>query len=194
VVPLLVAAPALAQEPLGPGQQGPGLNPHPIAGANPWLDNGASFEGIKRFFAWTELAFPDLRLQTPVHVGDGVDALVFSWPVHLVGFVTRGRGAAGASLFVEPALPTNHFAVRGLSGVRAWGAERRTGFGAVLEGGGVAATDGFGAFAGGGPAFGEPSALFALVNRRYFLVGADRWDFTLELSMPLYTLAALLGG
>jgi len=44
--------------------------------------------------------------------------------------------------------------VRGLAGLRAFGA---VGVGAlVIEGGGIGATDGSGAFVGGGPALGGP--------------------------------------
>ena len=167
----------------------------PKTEAEMWMDVGRAMEDLTRGFAWVELAFPDLRLQTPARVGRGVDALVLSWPVHVVGVSTRtGRAGAGATFFVEPAFPTDHFAARGLGGVRLWGADASTGLAAVLEGGGVVGTDGHGAFAGGGPAIGDLSAVVALVGRRYFMLGADRWDFTLEVTMPFYTLAELLGG
>jgi len=166
----------------------------PKTEAEMWMEVGRAMEDLTRAFAWVELAFPDLRLQTPARVGDGVDALVLSWPVHVVGVSTRaGRSGAGATFFVEPAFPTDHLAARGLGGVRLWGADAGTGLAAVLEGGGMAGTDGHGAFAGGGPAIGDLRAVVALVGRRYFVLGADRWDFTLELTMPYLTLAELLG-
>jgi hypothetical protein len=93
---------------------------------------------------------------------------------------------------VEPAFPTNHIAARGLGGVRVWGA-LQFGLVLVLEGGGVAGTDGHGAFAGGGPALGDRTGLIALVVRRYFILGADRWDFALDIR-PTTTLSDLLGG
>jgi hypothetical protein len=182
-----VGAPVTAFPPFATPEQ-------PMTEAEMWMGVGRAMERITRAFAWAEMAIPDLRLQTPARVGDGVDALVLSWPVHLVGVATREhRTGAGATLFVEPAFPTNHWAARGLGGVRLWGAESRTGLAAVLEGGGIVATDGYGAFAGGGPAVGDVSGILALVARRSFVLGRpDRWDFTLELTMPLYTLGALL--
>jgi hypothetical protein len=149
---------------------------------------------LSRIIAWTEIAFPDLRLEVPVHGGDtdGIDALVFSWPVHLVGITTGRKDSAGASLFLEPAFSTNHLPVRGLGGVRVWGASR-VGLAFVLEGGGIAGTDGHGAFAGAGPALGDRTGLIALVVRRYFILGADRWDFALDIR-PSWTLADLIGG
>ncbi|HEX6274864.1 MAG TPA: hypothetical protein VFZ53_17600 [Polyangiaceae bacterium] len=169
--------------------------PKPMTEADMWQEAGKNMENIVRAVAWAELAFPDLRLQTPARVGDGVDALVLSWPVHVVGLMTRsGQQGAGGSLFLEPAFPTDHRAVRALAGARLWGADRRTGLAVVLEGGGLVATDGHGAFAGGGPAIGDLSAVVALVARRYFVSGAERWDFTLELSIPAYDLVELLGG
>jgi hypothetical protein len=196
----LVAPRAFAETPDAPAAPPVALLPphpprRPMTEADLWLDVGKSMDRIGRAFAWAELAFPDLRLQTPTRIGDGADALVLSWPVHVVGFMTRhGQLGAGGSLFVEPAFPTDHRAARALGGVRFWGAHRSTGIAAVLEGGGLVATDGHGAFAGGGPAIGDLSAVIALVARRYFVAGADRWDFTLEFSMPAYTLAELLGG
>jgi hypothetical protein len=172
----------------------PGIPPRPITEADVWMDYGRAMERIARAFAWMELAFPDLRVQTPANVGH-VDALVLSWPAHVVGLTARQRrSAAGGTVFVEPAFPTDHWAARGLAGVRVWAAERSSGLGVVVEGGGLLATDGSGAFAGGGPAIGHSSGLLALVGRRYFVLGADRWDFTLELTMPMYSLVELVGG
>ena len=144
--------------------------------------------------SFIEMVNPDLRLQTPARVGDGIDALVVSWPVHLTGLAMGNDDWAGATLFVEPALPTNHLAFRGLSGVRIWGAERHTNLALVLEGGGLLATDGHGAFAGGGPAYGGAGFLIALVARRYFVVGDDRWDFSIDVTLPGYSLGEILGG
>jgi hypothetical protein len=162
-----------------------------------WADYAESMGRLSRTVAWTEIAFPDLRLETPAAIGTetsavSIDGLVISFPVHVVGFTTRGKGAvAGASFFLEPAFPTHRAAARGFSGVRAFGLHA---FGAVLEGGGIVATDGSGAFAGGGPAIGDATGMIALVGRRYFVEGADRWDFTLELTMPGGTLVGLIGG
>jgi len=157
-----------------------------------WRDYSRGMGELARLIAWTELAFPDLRLQTPASVGDGIDALVFSWPVHLIGITNGRKESTGGTLFVEPAFPTNRFAARGLGGVRVWGASQ-FGLALVLEGGGVAGTDGHGAFAGGGPALGDRTGLIALVVRRYFILGADRWDFALDIR-PTTTLSDLLGG
>lgn len=170
----------------------PGVPEPPITEMDAWRDYGNAMEELGRKIAWVELAFPDPRLQTPVRVGDGIDALVLSWPVHLVGSTrSRKESAVGWSMFVEPAFPTNHLAARGLCGLRVFGAH--AGFAAVFEGGGVAGTDGSGAFAGAGPAIGDATGLIALVVRRYFILGADRWDFTLDIR-PAWTLAQLLGG
>lgn len=191
VLSLLLARPA-ASEPAHGAFPEPGVPQPPITEMDAWRDYGDAMAELGKKITWVEIAFPDLRLQTPARIGDGIDALVLSWPVHLVGFTTgRTDSAAGGSLFVEPAFPTNHLAARGLSGVRVWGAH--AGFAAVLEGGGVAGTDGSGAFAGAGPAIGDRTGLIALVVRRYFVLGADRWDFTLDIR-PSVTLAELLGG
>ena len=164
----------------------------PLTEKDGWREYGLAMQRVGRAIAWMEIAFPDLRLQMPVHGGDtdGFDALVFSWPVHLVGIQTGRKDSAGASFFVEPAFPTNPFAVRGLGGVRVWGASR-IGLAFVLEGGGLAGTDGHGAFAGGGPAIGDRTGLLALVVRRYFILGDDRWDFALDVR-PNWTLADLM--
>jgi hypothetical protein len=126
-----------------------------------------------------------------VRVGDGIDALVVSWPSHVVTTV-RGpyQSLVGASLFVEPQLPTNAMVLRGLAGFRVFGASG--GFGAVLEGGGLIAADGSGLFAGGGPAIGNGLAIVSVVARRYFVAGEDRYDFTIDLTLPLWPLVNVL--
>jgi hypothetical protein len=170
----------------------------PFTEVDGWAEYAQAMGELARLMAWFEIAFPDLRLQAPAGLGDevaaiGFDALVVSFPVHVVGTrPKRGRGAVGGSLFVEPAFPTNRLAARGLLGARAYGLH--SGFGGVLEGGGIAATDGSGAFVGGGPAFGDYSGMMSLVARRYFVFGDDRWDFTLELTITSGTLAILVGG
>jgi hypothetical protein len=131
------------------------LHLHPSEGSP--SDYAESLRRLARTIAWTEIAFPDLRLETPAAIGSettalSIDGLVISFPMHIVGFTTRGKGSvAGASFFLEPAFPTHRAAARGLSGVRVFGLHD---FGAVLEGGGIIATDAAGAFAGGGPAIG----------------------------------------
>ncbi len=133
-----------------------------------------------------EMIFPDFRLQYPANLSD-VDSLVISWPVHVLGMRTLGwPSRVGASLFVEPALPTNHTAFRGLGGLRAFAVHY--GVGVVAEGGGILASDGSGAFVGAGPAVGGGNGVLALVGRRYFVGGEDRWDFTLDFMVPAVTL------
>jgi hypothetical protein len=141
--------------------------------------------------ALVEVLFPDMRLQAPAPLGSGINSLVLSWPVHVVGVTTRTfPSRAGASLFVEPAISTNNVALRGLAGVRAFGVYERF-LGAAVEGGGVVGLDGSGGFVGGGPAVGWRGIL-ALVARRYFIPGDPRWDFTFELSVPDVTLLDIL--
>jgi hypothetical protein len=148
-----------------------------------WRDYGESMQSLARTIRWIEVGFPDLRIQKPAAVND-VDALVFSFPVHIVGAGTSGRYSfVAGSLFLEPAFPTNHAAARGLAGIRVVGLAN---FGAVLEGGGIVATDGSGAFVGGGPALGDWTGTISIVARRYFVVGEDRWDFALDVTLPAF--------
>jgi hypothetical protein len=155
-------------------------------------DSRAAADAYSKMFAVLEMLFPDLRLQTPARIGDGVNALVVAWPVHVLSMV-RGshRSALGASLFVEPQLPTNDVAPRGLVGVRVFGVSG--GFGAVLEAGGLLGTDGSGLFAGAGPAIGTPLGMLSAVARRYVVTDADRYDFSIDLTLPLRPLLDVLG-
>jgi hypothetical protein len=188
---LLLSPSAFASDPAPTRPRYPGVPEPPLTEMHAWAGYAQSMGELARLIAWTEIAFPDLRLQTSARV-DSVDALVFSWPVHLGGIRKGRKASAGGTLFVEPAFPTNHLAARGLGGVRVWGATQ-FGLVLVLEGGGVAATDGHGAFAGGGAGIGDPTGLMVLVVRRYFILGDDRWDFAIDIR-PTTTLADLLGG
>jgi hypothetical protein len=127
-----------------------------------------------------EVLIPDLRLETPARISDGVDSVAISFPVHLAGLRTLNwPWSAGGSVFIEPAIPASQKAVRGLAGLRVFGAVSVAAL--ALEGGAIGATDGSGAFVGGGPALGGPgAAVLVLVGRRYFVSGEDRWDFTLD--------------
>lgn len=163
----------------------------PMTETEMWAEAGRAADDLGEKLTWVEIAFPDLRLQTPARLGDDVDALVVSWPVY-VASLGAGPNTAwrGAGLFVEPQFPTHAWAVRGLAGVRAFGLFH--GFGAALEAGGLLGTDGSGAFAGGGPAIGDASGMITALARRTFVGGAGRWDFTLELSIPMRPLTELL--
>ena len=194
----LVAALTLGPAIAGAREKGEQTNPQrldekPNTNANYGEALAAAFSQLGDTMAWIELAVPDLRLQTPGRVADGVEALVVSWPIALLSWTTGSRRSdAGLVVFVEPQFPTNELSIRGLAGVRAFGAIY--GLAAIAEAGAMAASDSSGAFAGAGPAIGDRHGMIAAVGRRYFaVVGPARWDFTIELSLPTRPLFALLG-
>ena len=183
---VLTASPALAVTPPQPPVSAPSVPTEtapPPASPPPF-----NKEYLSYFTGFFEIVIPDVRLQTPSRVDLGIDSVVLSWPVHVIGVTTQGSSRAGATLFIEPAFPTNSSAVRGLAGLRTFGVYEK--FGAVVEGGGVFATDGSGGFVGAGPAFGA-NGMIALVARRYFVLHNERWDFTLDLTVPDVTLWAI---
>lgn len=146
-----------------------------------------------------EVAIPDVRLE----LREDLQHAVLSWPVHLrlvdaggirqTTHTTLAAPRVELTLFLEPqlALDENN-ACRGLLGARVFGG-LPIGSGLialVLEGGGLAGTDGHGGFAGGGLAMGtifdKNFPYLALVARRVWTTGGARVDFSLDVVLPFF--------
>lgn len=152
-------------------------------------------EGIVRVMKIGELIVPDLRLE----LASGDKRLVFAVPVAYTVASPRIAGRFGATLvgFAEPQLRvTGDTSLRALAGGRlylhahaplpdVW--EAGSGFGLLVEAGGLVGQDGSGGFAGAGIAYGDlPFGVsIALVSRLALTTEENRVDFALDFQVPL---------
>jgi hypothetical protein len=147
--------------------------------------------------ALIEIAIPDVRFEQ----AGPLDAWVLSWPAHLrlvdaggvrqTEHTTLAAPRAELTLFLEPQIAlqstTGH---RGLGGLRGFGGlpVGASLLGLIAEAGGLVGTDGHGAFAGGGVAFGmlfdRNFPYLAFVARHIWAGPQRRVDFALDVVMP----------